>query len=1099
MRKTKVKLLRKNIVLSFAVLLLTAGSVYAASSWGDLQNDVNNAQEGSNVITIDTPLTTDASAPLNFGAPPVPITIKGGGNTITAQTVGANTTSQIIVNSSANTNKVIIQDTNLKGGVGNTGGAIQNAGGSGTADRTAGGDITIEGTGGNRVEVSGNTAGKGGAIYNLGTITINNVDFSDNHAVDNTEMPNNDGTFGRGGVIFNGNGNIAGTVNISNSTFTNNSSTSAASSAYSGVIHNRLGQVIVENTQFGLKGDASSGNSAATSGGAVLNIDYFKATDSGFNYNQAIGTAGGAIMNGLDSADVGMETDAVLILNNTEFNNNYANVSGGAIHNFGSLAADHQNIAKISDGSSFTNNGISQDGTKYTQYGGAIYNNGKGNGANASDAVLQINTEGTGNRTVVFENNIASANGGAVFNSGVAQINNTLFKNNGISDSAPNTITNHGGAIYNANTALGGAGSAEVSNSTFQGNTAQYGGAIYNESQSTAAGTQTPVITIKDSDFIGNKAVDSATGAVQANRGGAIYATSNTKTNLIAENKNVNIGEYGTSLNNGHDTIKLVGNAELNLESQNSSVINLNSTVYGDSRTTNINVNGGQINVNAPIKDSTININEGMIKFEHDRYLAGKKELVDTAALNNVVLNGGTLNLLNNEFVDQLQANSLSLTKDSNIMLDVDLANEQMDSILKDNFTGGITVDGDSKLNVSEMKSVSEAIGNNATILFTDAPALIGHVTNNGASVIEAPINKYAVTHVTQSAGTGSPLGPDYIDGEYFQFSKLGNSDSAISGPVAAQAAFLIMDNLYRQSFANMDMVTLMSPEERMAWKMRNKYASTGYHTGVYAPNVIPEERDGWYMRPFSNFENVPLKNGPRVSNVSYGTLIGGESDIIDLGHGWDGNFSLFGAYHGSHQAYNGVGIWQNGGTFGGVATAYKGNFWTGVTANVGASAARASHAFGSDDFPILMTGAAWKSGYNWGLLKNKLIIQPSYMMSYTFVNVFDYTNAAGVKISQDPLNAIEIIPGLRIIGNLKNGWQPYLGFNMTWNIMDKTKFYANEVMLEQLSVKPYFEYGVGLQKRHGDRFTGFGQAMLRSGGRNGVALTLGFRWALGH
>jgi hypothetical protein len=68
------------------------------------------------------------------------------------------------------------------------------------------------------------------------------------------------------------------------------------------------------------------------------------------------------------------------------------------------------------------------------------------------------------------------------------------------------------------------------------------------------------------------------------------------------------------------------------------------------------------------------------------------------------------------------------------------------------------------------------------------------------------------------------------------------------------------------------------------------------------------------YVRPFSNFESVSLKNGPKVSNVSYGSLIGGESDIIDLGHGWDGNFSLFGAYHGSHQAYNGVDIWQNGG-----------------------------------------------------------------------------------------------------------------------------------------------------------------------------------------
>ena len=46
--------------------------------------------------------------------------------------------------------------------------------------------------------------------------------------------------------------------------------------------------------------------------------------------------------------------------------------------------------------------------------------------------------------------------------------------------------------------------------------------------------------------------------------------------------------------------------------------------------------------------------------------------------------------------------------------------------------------------------------------------------------------------------------------------------------------------------------------------------------------------------------------------------------------------------------------------------------------------------------------------------------------------------------------------------------------------------------------VKPYAEYGLGLQRHWGDRFIAFGQAMVRSGGRNGVALTFGFRWALG-
>lgn len=38
----------------------------------------------------------------------------------------------------------------------------------------------------------------------------------------------------------------------------------------------------------------------------------------------------------------------------------------------------------------------------------------------------------------------------------------------------------------------------------------------------------------------------------------------------------------------------------------------------------------------------------------------------------------------------------------------------------------------------------------------------------------------------------------------------------------------------------------------------------------------------------------------------------------------------------------------------------------------------------------------------------------------------------------------------------------------------------------------------VGLQKRAGERFTGFGQTTVRNGSRNGIALSFGFRLALG-
>ena len=118
--------------------------------------------------------------------------------------------------------------------------------------------------------------------------------------------------------------------------------------------------------------------------------------------------------------------------------------------------------------------------------------------------------------------------------------------------------------------------------------------------------------------------------------------------------------------------------------------------------------------------------------------------------------------------------------------------------------------------------------------------------------------------------------------------------------------------------------------------------------------------------------------------------------------------------------------------------------------------------------------------------------------LSYSFVNTFNYTNAAGVKIDSDPLHAIQVEPGVKFIGNLKNGWQPYAGVSFVYNIMDRTHFRANDVALPNLSVNPYVKYGVGVRKTWGERLTGFFQTYFTNGGRNGVGLQAGFRWAIG-
>lgn len=78
---------------------------------------------------------------------------------------------------------------------------------------------------------------------------------------------------------------------------------------------------------------------------------------------------------------------------------------------------------------------------------------------------------------------------------------------------------------------------------------------------------------------------------------------------------------------------------------------------------------------------------------------------------------------------------------------------------------------------------------------------------------------------------------------------------------------------------------------------------------------------------------------------------------------------------------------------------------------------------------------------------------------------------------------------------SIDNG-QFYLVTNFIYNILDNTRFSADAVELPQLSVAPFVEYGVGFQRVWKERFMGFLQVLARGGGRNGIALQFGLRWA---
>ena len=461
-----------------------------------------------------------------------------------------------------------------------------------------------------------------------------------------------------------------------------------------------------------------------------------------------------------------------------------------------------------------------------------------------------------------------------------------------------------------------------------------------------------------------------------------------------------------------------------------------------------------------------------------------------TNMFNDVNINSGTLNLINNG-INNLSANSFKISGNVNLLLDADLKNSVMDRLPSTTVVNGL-------INIKGINLLSDSTSEKTYIPFaydsfkdkvqTNITTVGKDVNNEYQTTAFAPIYKYDVSYNPNNGN--------------FLFSRGGGKSSAdfnpavLSGAVNSQVgAYSAVNETFNYAFRHADYSFMPLPKRIRT--LANKYAIT-------EPRSIRYENDyskagGIWYQPYANFENVGLSNGPRVDIQSYGSLIGGDSSYKQLKRGWGTVTTPYIGYNGTSQSYSGVSTTTNGGILGLTQTFYHGDFFTALTINAGASNGESSTMYGKENYTALMAGIGSKTGYNFEFNDGKFIIQPSMLMAYSYVNTFDYTNAAGVKISSDPLHSIQLHPSIKFMGNVGKGWQPYASVGMVWNILNETNFTANNVRLPEMSIRPYVEYGVGLQKIWHDKCTGFVQAMLRNGGRNGIALTFGFKWAVGN
>ena len=241
------------------------------------------------------------------------------------------------------------------------------------------------------------------------------------------------------------------------------------------------------------------------------------------------------------------------------FANNTANYSGGAIYNDANAAGSQTSLTI--DGTTFTGNSVTAD-FKATNNdniaGGAIFND--------TGAKLDV-------KNATFTDNTSSLKGGAIFNrDGEVAITNSTFKNNSV-------LTSAGGAVLNESGDTSKTGTITITGSTFEGNKAGNGGAVWNGSNgkvditastfksNTAlvgigqggAITNADQMSITGSTFEGNQAGKLGGAIFNAANGNLTFRGTNTFTgNTAAGNANdiynagtITVADGTTTLNSG--------------------------------------------------------------------------------------------------------------------------------------------------------------------------------------------------------------------------------------------------------------------------------------------------------------------------------------------------------------------------------------------------------------------------------------------------------------------------------------------------------------------------------------------------------------------
>lgn len=969
---------------------------------------------------------------------------------------------------------------------------------------------------GNQANGGTTDTGAGGALSNKGQIGSVNSDFIGNFAT---------GFDTRGGALFNDKdasiGKISGhfMANVSGGTYQNSG----------GAIYN-LGTVGDINANFignVAALDSDTDGSANAVGGALYNkgiINSISGSVQG-NHAYAFSSNGGAFYN-----DVGGAIHSIA----GKFDGNYAS---SAVSTFGGAITNYGQIDRITG--DFTRNHVTSDVSYDAEvYGGVIANLGKGtissisgnfsqndalSSYKANGGVLYNSSEGINSISGNFYNNStistgASSMGGAIFTTAnIGNISGNFIGNQAQATGADSTSYARGGAIYlstsrtsirNNNSSWGQlehAKNQEITNSLFQNNVASsekgkaIGGAISNYVTYNAGayvGAQQNQGTYEDSrlleefrlsltnsSFIDNK----ATGVTA--QGGAVY--SNNHMEVVADN---GVSVFRGNTANGQSSAiyiaKKTGNAfidiiksgrsidsggniypdeltnppppnKLYLTARNNGTISIYDDIDGDLGKDGApgyklifgGDNTGSSNIIGKIHNADIYSGETENGSNHIANIADASVL--SHLNNNLTLNSGTFNLARLGVNDDMHVNKLSLTSGSFTFgkQDVDLIRKKMGTISADTYvTGQATID------VRNLRPVNDSeAGINTRVHFID-PQISSQVINH-VSTTYSPIYRYSVGY-DPSVGDFSfyrPLNPGGSD--Y-------NPEVTVPGTANILLAALLNEEIYTRVLSDIDTY---------------KSVKTG------------EKSDGW-VKTFGSRDNVDFKGGYNRINANFSGVIGGiSSGRIEGKDNWSRIFNLYGAYaHGEQDIHHGT-IRQDIGYIGASAFSYRGNFFAGITGNLGFAHHKTSESLGKDTFNSYLAGFGIKTGYDLPV-GNNMTLQPNLYGSWTYIKSDDYISKSDVRVQFGKMHVFEIAPGLKLTKEFDNKLKGSIQGRYVWtNTSSQNVVLDNSSIMPDIGIRPYAEYGIGLEKNTpDDKYSGYFHILRRDGGRSGWNVIFG-------